>query len=170
MKFHNPTDATQKTQIGETLYTIPPKATVEIPDHMAYVVKARGMVLKTGPGPEGSPKAETREALPSEVERLLGSRFISARQREDFSASWSRAGRTERARMFQGLQRIAEGRSPEDRDGDFERDPDVMGVGGADDAPGAAEQAGDEAAVGDQLTEAATAAGRPRNGRRAAGG
>lgn len=174
MLFHNPTDLQQKFQIGETLYDVPAGAGVNIPDHMAYVVDGRGMALARGRNPqwpkEGAPPmARTSEALPAEVERLLSSPYVKPNVRDGFVADWSRAPRQRRTKLLEQLGRLAEGRSPRDEAGDYD---DYSSPGAqSDDAPGAAEQAGDEAAVGDQLTEAAAAAGRPaRTGRRPAGG
>jgi len=84
---HNPTSNTLAFQLGSRFYSIPPGAEAEIPDHLVYCVKKRGLPLSEGSGGEGAarvtakpasqPKAQAlppgvtvREAIPADLEAV----------------------------------------------------------------------------------------------------
>jgi len=56
--FHNPTDAEVRTVIANAKIVVPPGGNLELPRHLAWVVKSRGLRLKEGRNPaEGAPDA-----------------------------------------------------------------------------------------------------------------
>lgn len=156
-KFHNTTDREQKFELGDRHYTVPPHGEVEIPEHLTYVIKSRRMPFAEGPAPDGAPRAEVREALPSEVEQNLAR--LTPEEAAQFRREWLRAGRGERARMSARLALVAERRAgldetPVDEDGAAEP------AGPTESAP-----ATDESGAQAQVDEAARTAGRARRPR-----
>lgn len=159
MRFHNPTDKPQRFTIGTRTYDVPKGANVDLPDHLAYVVKSRGMVLREGPAPEAdAPTAAVAEALPPRAEVLLASPRLSPRQRESFRSSYALAGNTVRARMIEELEAIAEGKGVLGgrRGGEDDDLVDGQPEGAPDDA---------EASVDAQIDGAVAAVGKSRKGR-----
>lgn len=156
MRFHNPTDRHQRFILGTRTYDVPKGANVDLPDHLTYVVKARGMVLREGPAPEAdAPVAVVAEALPPRAEVLLTSPRLSARQRESFRAAYLRAQTSERARMIEELEAVAEGKGVPGGRRNAEDDDLVDGQpeGAPDDA---------DVSVDAQLDDAAKAVGKGR--------
>lgn len=160
MRFHNPTDKHQRFTLGTRTYDVPKGANVDLPDHLTYVVKSRGMVLREGPAPEAdAPVAAVAEALPPRAEVLLASPRLSPRQRESFRSTYALAGKTDRARMIEELEGIAEGKGVLGgrRGGEDDDLVDGQPQGAPDDA---------DASVDAQLDGAAAVVGK---GRRAKG-
>ena len=111
MLFHNASKLEQKFSVGNRAYAVAPGANVEIPDNLAYVVKARGMVLVEGPSPvEGAPVVSGVEALHPRAEVLLASPRLNDRLRASFRAEYARANNARRAQLVEQLEGIAEGK------------------------------------------------------------
>lgn len=152
MRFHNATKHEQKFTIGKHDYVVRPGHNVDIDDRLAYVVKARGMVLTEGPATDpDAPVARPVEALPGRVNVLLASPRISPESAEHWRRLYARASTGDRARLIAELEAVAEGRGALDRS---ERDEDAD----ASDAP--ASNAEDD--VDAQVGAAAAAVGKGR--------
>lgn len=161
MRFHNPSKIEQRFTVGPRTYVVPSGASVEIPDNLAYVVKARSMVLAEGPSPvDGAPVVGGAESLPDRVEVLLESPRLSPPQRADFRRTYLAASKVRRAQLVEELEAFAEGRGTPGVRRAAEDDDLVDGApqGGSDD---------DAAGVDAQLDAAVTVVGK---GRKARGG
>ena len=154
--FHNPTDNPLTFEISDQEYRVPAQGQVEIADRFAYLVKARGMVLRPGPHPtagERAPSAEVREAIPADVEQLLHSPRLPVAARDRFRAAWREASRRERVELQRELALRAEGRGVgKDEDPD-DAAPTPTSPAPTDDA---------SASVESQLDDAVTKIGRGR--------
>lgn len=165
MKFHNPTDRTQRFEIGRNSYIVPPAGEVEIPEQFAYVIRHRNMTLRPGPAPaiEGvaPTAASVLEAIPEGVELLLASPHILAEQREDLRRRYRASRGTARQLFVTNLQLLSQGRRAGD-DPDETPMPEV-GAAAGDAESGAAPEVTDAeiaetADVDAQITAAAQTA------------